>query len=54
MEIVFLLHAHVPKNFSAVRAYSYDDSEIGVVCFIFCGEGVSKRGDVEATVIKVK
>ncbi len=50
----FELHAHYPKEFCAARAYSYDDNEIGVVCFIFCGEGVTKRGDVEATVRKVK
>ena len=46
----FELHAHYPKKFCAARAYSHDDHEIGVVCFIFCGESVTKRGDVDATV----
>ncbi len=49
----FELHAHYPKKICAVHAYSYDANEIGV-CFIFYGEGVTKRGDVEATVRKVK
>ena len=43
----------IQKKICAACAYSYDDNEIGV-CFIFCGEGVTKRGDVEATVRKVK
>ena len=51
---IFELHAHDPKKFCAARAHSFNDNEIGVVCFIFCGEGVTKRGDVEATVRKVK
>ncbi len=51
----FELHAHYPKKkFCVVCAYSHDDNEIGVVCFIFCGEGATKRSDVEATVRKVK
>ena len=40
----------IQKKCCAARAYSNDNHEIGVVCFIFCGEGVTKRGDVEATV----
>ena len=54
MENVFELHQHYPKKFCAACAYSYNDNEIGVVCFIFCGEGVTKRGDLEATVRTVK
>ncbi len=50
MEFFFELHAHYPKKFCAARAYSHDDHEIGVVCFIICGEGVTKRGDVDTTV----
>ncbi len=53
MEFFFVLHAHYPKKVCVVHAYPYDDNEIGV-CFIFCGEGVTKRGDVEAAVRKVK
>ena len=41
------------KNCTA-RTCTYDDNEMGVVCSIFRGEGVTKRGDVEATVIKSK
>ena len=54
MENFFELHVHDPKKVCAARAHSFDDNKIGVVCFIFCGEGVTKRGHVEATVRKVK
>ncbi len=53
MEIFLELHAHYPKKLCVVRTYSYDDNETGV-CFIFCEEGVTKRGDVKATVRKIK
>ncbi len=49
MEKIFELHAHYPKE---ILRCARNDSEIDVVCFIFCGEGVTKRGDVEATVRK--
>ncbi len=51
MEKIFELDAHYPKRICAVCAYPYDDNEFGVVCFILCGEGVTKN--VEATVRKV-
>ena len=54
MEKLFDLHMHYTKKFRATRAYSNNDNEIGVVCFIFCGEGVTKRDGVEATVRNVK
>ncbi len=50
---IFLNCTLIILFFCAARAHSYDDNEIGV-CFIFCGEDVTKRGDVEATVRKVK
>ena len=53
MENLSELCSHYRKKFHAVRAFSNDDNEIGVV-LIFCGEAVIKRGDMEATVRKVK
>ena len=43
MEKTFELHAHDPKKFCAARAHSFDDNEIGVVCFISCDEGVTNH-----------
>ncbi len=53
MENLSELCAYYPKKIRAARAFPNDDTEIAVVS-IFCGEGVIKRGDVEATVRKVK
>ncbi len=53
MEKCFELHVHYPKKFHATLTYSNDYNKIGIVCFIFCGEGVTKC-DVEATVRQVK
>ena len=43
----------IQKKLCCARIFP-DDNEIDVVCFIFCGEGVTKRGDLEATVRKVE
>ncbi len=53
MENFFELRAHCPKEFRAVHTYYNGNNEVGVVSFV-CGEGVTKRSAVEATVRKVK
>ncbi len=50
---IFLAARALFKKICAARAYSYDENETDV-CFIFCGEGVTKRVGVEATVRNVK